>query len=62
VDGWHSKGDAYKTEAAVQKIKGVVRVSSDLSAKTIVVVFDDATASPADIQKAISAAGYVSHR
>jgi len=26
------------------------------------VVFDDAAASPADIQKAISSAGYVSHR
>jgi copper chaperone CopZ len=62
VDGWHSKGDVYKTEAAIQKVKGVVRVSSDLSAKTVVVVFDDAAASPADIQKAISSAGYVSHR
>jgi copper chaperone CopZ len=62
VEGWHSKGDVYKTEAAIQKVKGVVRVSSDLSAKTVVVVFDDAAASPADIQKAISGAGYVSHR
>jgi len=62
VEGWHSKGDVYKTEAAVQKVKGVVRVSSDLSARTIVVVFDDAAASAADIQKAISGAGYLSHR
>jgi len=62
VEGWHSKGDVYKTESAVQKVKGVVRVSSDLEAKTITVVFDDASANPALIQKAISGAGYVSHR
>jgi len=62
VEGWHSKGDVYKTESAVQKVKGVVRVSSDLGAKTITVVFDDASASAAAIQKAISGAGYVSHR
>jgi copper chaperone CopZ len=62
VEGWHSKGDVYKTEAAIQKVRGVVRVSSDLSAKTVVVVFDDKAASPADIQKAISGAGYISHR
>ncbi len=62
VEGWHSKGDVYKTEQAVQKIKGVVRVNSDLAAKTITVTFDDASASAADIQKAISSAGYVSHR
>ena len=62
VEGWHSKGDVYKTESAVQKVQGVVRVSSDLEAKTITVVFDDASANPALIQKAISGAGYVSHR
>jgi len=62
VEGWHSKGDVYKTEAAVQKIKGVLRVTSDLSGKSIVVAFDDAATSPAEIQKAISAAGYISHR
>jgi copper chaperone CopZ len=62
VEGWHSKGDVFKTEAAVQKVKGVVRISSDLTSKTITVVFDDASASAAEIQKAISSAGYVSHR
>jgi copper chaperone CopZ len=62
VEGWHSKGDIYKTEAAVQKVKGVVRVSSDLPSKTITVVFDDASANAATIQKAISGAGYISHR
>lgn len=62
VDGWHSKGDVYKTELAVQKISGVKTVSSDLSKKKITVVFDDAVASAAAVQKAISSAGYVSHR
>jgi copper chaperone CopZ len=62
VEGWHSKGDVYKTESAVQQIKGVLRVSSDLPNKTITVVFDDAHANPAVIQKAISGAGYISHR
>ena len=62
VEGWHSKGDVYKTEAAVQQVKGIVRVSSDLSKKQITVTFDDAVASEAQIQKAISGAGYISHR
>ncbi len=62
VEGWHSKGDLYKTESAVQQVKGVKRVSSDLSKKEITVTFDDAVASEAQIQKAISGAGYISHR
>ena len=60
VEGWHSKGDVYKTEAAVQAVKGVTSVSSDLAKKQITVTYDGA--SVAEIQKAISAAGYVSHR
>ena len=62
VEGWHSKGDVYKTEAAVQQVKGVKSVSSDLSKKEVTVRFDDAVANAAQIQKAISSAGYVSHR
>jgi copper chaperone CopZ len=62
VEGWHSKGDVYKTEAAVQQVRGVKSVSSDLAKKSITVSFDDAVANPAQIQKAISSAGYVSHR
>jgi copper chaperone CopZ len=62
VEGWHSKGDVFKTEAAIQQVKGVVRVSSDLASKKLTVVYDDAAANPAAIQKAISGAGYVSHR
>ena len=62
IEGWHSKGDVYKTEAAVQQVKGVKKVSSDLPKKAMTIVFDDGVASAAAIQKAISEAGYLSHR
>ena len=62
VDGWHSKGDGYKTEQAVRQVKGVRSASSDTTRKEVTVVFDDAVTSEAELRKAISAAGYVSHR
>ena len=49
IEGWHSKDDVYKTEHAVQQVKGVRSVSSDLTNKEMRVVFDDATASAAAI-------------
>lgn len=60
VEGWHSKGDVYKTESAVKQVTGVQSVSSDLAKKQLTVTYDGASA--AEIQKAISAAGYISHR
>ena len=62
IDGWHSKGDAYKTEAAVKEVKGVRSASADPAKKELTVVFDDAATSEAEVRKAISAAGYSSHR
>jgi copper chaperone CopZ len=62
VGGWHSKGDAYKTEQALREVKGVKRASADAAAKQVTVVYDDAVASPAAIQKAISDAGYSASR
>jgi copper chaperone CopZ len=62
IDGWHSKGDAYKTEQAVRAVNGVREASADLAKKELAVTYDDALASAAAIQKAISAAGYLSHR
>jgi copper chaperone CopZ len=62
IDGWHSKGDVYKTELAVQQVRGVKSISSDLPKKKMTIVFDDAVASAAAVQKAISSAGYISHR
>ena len=62
IEGWHSKGDAYKTEQAVRTVKGVTSTSSDVGKKVLTVVYDDGAASPASIEKAISAAGYLAHR
>ena len=62
VDGWHSKGDAYKTEQAVRQVKGVRSASADSAKKELAIVFDDAATSEAEVRKAISAAGYISHR
>ena len=62
IEGWHSKGDAYKTEQAVKEVKGVRSASADPAKKEMTVVFDDAVASEAQVRKAISAAGYLSHR
>ncbi len=62
VEGWHSKGDGYKTEQAVRQVKGVRNATADAAAKQLTVVYDDATTSVAAIQKAITEAGYLSHR
>jgi copper chaperone CopZ len=62
VEGWHSKGDGYKTEQAVRQVKGVRSATADSAKKSLTVVFDDAATSAAEIQKAITGAGYLSHR
>ena len=62
VDGWHSKGDGYKVEEAVRAVKGVRSAAADAVKKELTVVFDDAATSEAEVRKAISGAGYVSHR
>jgi copper chaperone CopZ len=62
IEGFHSKGDAYKVEQAVRAVKGVRSASADSAKKELVVVFDDAATSEAEVRKAISAAGYTSHR
>jgi copper chaperone CopZ len=62
IDGFHSKGDAYKVELAVRGVNGVRSATADAAKKELVVVFDDAVTSEAEVRKAISAAGYTSHR
>ena len=62
VDGWHSKGDAYKTEQAVRQVKGVRSASADAATKQLTIVFDDAATSEAEVRKVIGEAGYISHR
>jgi mercuric ion binding protein len=58
VSGWHSKGDAFKTEEAVRGVKGVKTVNCDLHAKKMTVSFDDAATSQEAIKKAVGEAGY----
>ena len=59
VLGWHSKGDAFKTEVAVREVKGVKAVQTDVPTKRLTVTFDDARTSDAAILKAVTAAGYI---
>jgi copper chaperone CopZ len=56
--GWHSKGDAFKTEEAVRGVKGVSGVRSDVPAKRLTVTFDDGQTTSAAILKAVTDAGY----
>lgn len=58
TSGWHSKGDAFKTEAALRAVKGVTKASADFGAKTVTVEFDDAQVQRAQLEKAIADAGY----
>ncbi len=58
IAGWYSKGDAFKTEDAVQHVKGVKSAKSDYDKKELVVVFDDRVATQAHVDAAVVAAGY----
>jgi periplasmic mercuric ion binding protein len=58
VLGWHSKGDAFKTEEAVRGVKGVNAVQTDVPAKRLTVTFDAAQTTNAAILKAVTQAGY----
>lgn len=58
VLGWHSKGDAFKTEEAVKGMKGVKSVSCDVHNKKMTVAFDDAATNTGAIKKAVGDAGY----
>jgi copper chaperone CopZ len=58
IAGWHSKGDAYKTEGAVRAVKGVKSATGDAARKELAVVFDDAVATQAQVESAVVGAGY----
>jgi copper chaperone CopZ len=58
ISGWHSKGDAFKTEEAVRAVKGVKSAAGDAGKKELAVVFDDAVASQAQVEHAVVSAGY----
>ncbi|TMB06768.1 MAG: heavy-metal-associated domain-containing protein [Deltaproteobacteria bacterium] len=58
VVGWHSKGDAYKTEISVRAVKGVSNASADYARTAIVVTYEDTQATRQQLEKAIGDAGY----
>jgi copper chaperone CopZ len=58
VGGWRSKGDGYKAEAAARSVKGVKSATADVGKKELAVVFDDAVATRAQVEKAVKDAGY----
>jgi len=58
VMGWHSKGDAYKTEVAVRAVKGVSNASADYARTIVVVTYDDQQVTRQQLDKAIGDAGY----
>jgi copper chaperone CopZ len=58
VVGWHSKGDAYKTEVSVRAVKGVSNASADYARTVVIVTYDDQQATRQQLEKAIGAAGY----
>lgn len=58
VAGWHSKGDAYKTEVSVRSVKGVSEASANFAQMTITVTYEDTQASRQQLEKAIADAGY----
>ena len=58
VVGWHSKGDAYKTEVSVRAVKGVSNASADYTRAVIVVTYEDTQATHQQLEKAIGEAGY----
>jgi copper chaperone CopZ len=62
VAGWHSKGDAYKTEVAVRSVKGVSSASANFAQMTLVVTYEDSQASRQQLEKAIGDAGYSTAR
>jgi len=58
IAGWHSKGDAYKTEVSVRAVKGVANATANYGEAVIVVTYDDKQATRQQIEKAIGDAGY----
>ncbi len=58
VSGWHCGGCAARTESALKDVKGVESASADKAKKHVVVKYDDAKVSRADLEKAIIDSGF----
>jgi len=58
VNGWHCGGCAARTESALKDVKGVSTVAADKTKNQVTITYDDKQASHADLEKAITDAGY----
>jgi copper chaperone CopZ len=58
VSGWHCAACSGKTESAVKAVKGVQTAKADKATNTLTVTYDDAATQPAEVEKAVVAAGY----
>ena len=62
VSGWHCAGCSAKTETALKELKGVQSVTADRANKTVKVTYDDAQVKRADLEKAVSEAGFTTDK
>ena len=58
VPGMFCASCPYVVQAAIGGVEGVISVSTDLEARTALVVYDDATATVQEIREASASAGY----
>ena len=58
VSGWMCDGCPAKTKTALKDVPGVKTVSVDKAKNTASVTYDDAKTKPADLEKAVAAAGF----
>ena len=58
VKGWSCEGCSSHTEGELKKLAGVQAVKTDLKAGTAQVTYDESRVGPADLEKAVVAAGY----
>ncbi len=58
VKGWHCSDCSRKTVKAVEHVKGVKIAEADRKAGTLTVTYDDAAVHPAQLEKAVSSAGF----
>lgn len=58
VTGWSCEGCSSHTEGEIKKLAGVQSVKTDLKAGTAQVTYDETKVTPADLEKAVAAAGY----
>jgi copper chaperone CopZ len=58
VSGWHCEGCTAHTEGELKKLTGVKDVKTDLNAGTAQVTYDESKVTVAELEKAVTTAGY----